>query len=132
MSISLQHVEEWKYYELTNLKSKRHQVHEQLHRVHGHEHHETGRNNEDKRTEDCTQLSGCRGAGRYLLSIDFLTNFFSNKSSLSFFFFSKTKTLIQEIPKRVKPDKLSIVRPIYAKQRKGDSHAHGAQFWYSK
>ena len=79
VSISLQHVEEWKYYELTNLKSKRHQVHEQLHRVHGHEHHESDRNNEDKRTEDCTQLSGCRGAGRYLLSIDFLTNFFRIK-----------------------------------------------------
>ena len=52
-SISLQHVEEWKYYELTNLKAKKPRdtryMNSHGHRVHGHEQHEGDGNNEDPR-----------------------------------------------------------------------------------
>ena len=82
-SINLQHVEEWKYYELTNLKAK------------------IPRDTETMRTgglkKDCTQLSEVVALKDIY---QFPNEFYTNKSSTSFFSSQKQEKKIREIPKR--------------------------------
>ena len=97
--------------QLESQKAKRQQVHEQPHRVHGHEHHDGDekitRSGGLKKKRLCTTF-GSRGVGRYLLIINSLTNFMRIKVH-RVFFSQKRKKKIREVPKREKPDKLFAV-----------------------
>ena len=112
-SISLQHVEEWKYYELTNLKAKKPRDTRYMNSCIEFMATSTTKATETTRTrglkKDFTQLLE-------VVALDDIYEFYTNKSWLNFFF-SKMKK-IRETPKREKPEKHSFVRSIYPKQKK--------------